>query len=253
MSPADEFEDTLDAIEQARTEHEERYFNALEQLRGRAERLLAAVRLAETAAAEQPQATAAVTVEAPISVPEAASAGPAGQQPWPSGGSWVRRQVNRAAHWLMHDYIATLDRRHMAMERALQAHADRADAGVVAAFDAIERVREAAERADQEVVESAGRGADQARSCFEALREALNRSAEAVDLVADLAERSRLLGDAKDAETLQRATHGPLRKMELMFDEFGRQQEVLLAELVGRRQELDALISRVSNTPEDRD
>jgi hypothetical protein len=31
--------------------------------------------------------------------------------------------------------------------------------------------------------------------------------------------------------------------MELVFDEFARQQESMLAQLVGRRQELDALIA----------
>jgi hypothetical protein len=36
--------------------------------------------------------------------------------------------------------------------------------------------------------------------------------------------------------------------MELVFDEFARQQEALLAQLVGRRKELDALIAGVNQS-----
>ena len=100
-------------------------------------------------------------------------------------------------------------------------------------------------RRDAEILEATAAADARLRELSESLREAVNRAAEAIDSLADLAEQARLLADAKDAENLQRATRGPARKMEIMFEEFGRQQEALLAELVGRRRHLDDLIGQL--------
>jgi len=51
---------------------------------------------------------------------------------------------------------------------------------------------------------------------------------------------------------LQRAVAGPLRRMEVLFDEFSRQQEALLSQLVGRRRELDDLVRAVTPASEER-
>jgi len=73
-------------------------------------------------------------------------------------------------------------------------------------------------------------------------------------LQAALATHQEMLSlvNAKDAEVLQRAVAGPLRRMEVLFDEFGRQQEALLSQLVGRRRELDEIVRMVTPTPEER-
>jgi hypothetical protein len=57
------------------------------------------------------------------------------------------------------------------------------------------------------------------------------------------------LVNAKDAEVLQRAVAGPLRRMEVLFDEFARQQEALLAQLVGRHRELDEVARALTERP----
>jgi hypothetical protein len=80
-------------------------------------------------------------------------------------------------------------------------------------------------------------------SATKAAHAAFERAAEALAAAADVHREAHRVVNAKDAELLQRAAAGPLRRMELVFDEFARQQEALLAQLIGRRQELDALIA----------
>ncbi|MFQ5744502.1 MAG: hypothetical protein ACE5HV_13065, partial [Acidobacteriota bacterium] len=97
-----------------------------------------------------------------------------------------------------------------------------------------------------------GEGEPGARGSFsdavETMRGALQCAVEALAADLSLQEKMQQLVDAKDAETLQRAAAGPLRRMELVFDEFARQQEALIAELVGRRQHLDALIEQLESS-----
>lgn len=244
MAEQHEFEQTLDQLEHARRAKEQEYFEHLRELEARVGRLSAAAASAESLAAERQPPV-------PEPLPEAAVGGelpggdalpPADQEPWPSAGAWMRRRLNAVVRWALRDYLAVLDSRHRGIARGMRAQGEALTALSVAAGQSIEEVR----RHNQEICD---RALDQSRgwtegstAATESLREALNRTVESLDLLVGTAERLRLLADAKDAETLQRSVHGPARKMELMFEEFARQQEALLAELVGRRQEIDEII-----------
>lgn len=210
------FEDTLDVLEEQREETEARFRELLGELEERVAELRTATAEAlevhgtETAgrqaALDELHRQHGAATEATRSEPRA---------PWPGGRGLFRRCINRTARWLLRDYLEAMDRR-----------ADE----VTARLDQV-RLREAATAtgwtSTAELLHRA------ARSATEALGAAAAVQREMLDLV-----------NAKDAEVLQRAVAGPLRRMEIVFDEFGRQQEALLAELVGKRAELDALIER---------
>lgn len=133
---------------------------------------------------------------------------------WPRGGG-LRGLVNRLARWLMRDFLEAIDRRqHLHTRRVedLELRVDRLQGTLAGDGDVGEALNEALGRAHG------------------ALQAALSTYSQMLDLV-----------NAKDAEVLQRAVAGPLRRMELLFDEFGRQQEALLSQLVGKRRELEEL------------
>ncbi len=225
---SEEFERTLDALERERERVEAAFREAVERLESRVARLREAAAAAERRAAEVQRQRP----WKPEGGAEPAAAAPAEAGPWPAGASFARRLLNRFVGWLGRDYWHALDRRADGLRAELARQAEwrsllqrRLDAQA----HALERVSViAADAVPWPVGES--------------VREALNRAVEAVDLLAGVLARLHELIDAKDAEALQRAAHGPLRKMELVFEEFARQQEALLAELVGRRRQLDELL-----------
>lgn len=144
---------------------------------------------------------------------------------WPRGGVGLRGRVNRLARWLIRDFLEVLDRRrdvHTSRVEDLKGRVDRLQ-------DTMSVDGEAAETAHEAL-----------GSAHAALQAALATHTEMLVLV-----------NAKDAEVLQRAVSGPLRRMEVLFDEFGRQQEALLSQLVGRRRELDDLVRAVTPAPEE--
>ncbi len=145
---------------------------------------------------------------------------------WPQGRGGGRGLLNRFAAWLMRDFLETIDRRGEAQGRRLEA----LEVGVGSLKESA-----SADEASYAALNEALSGAQAA------LQAALSTQREMLDLV-----------NAKDAEVLQRAVAGPLRRMEILFDEFGRQQEALLSQLVGRRQELDDLVRRLTPTPEEK-
>lgn len=225
----DGFDRTLETLGQEREARELQYRAQLQRLRDLLESLAAAARHAEALAVSREQRLAELAAGAGVTgaLPLVDGLPLPDQDPWPSSGRWFRRAVNSAIAWLLRDYLAVLDRRHQAVGLCVSAHTE----------------------VLQSLHSTLGESLVQLQRCdatvpaLEALREALNRTVECLDAFAEFPDQLRLLDDAKHAETLQRATHGPLRKMDLVFGEFGRQQEALLAELVGRRQELDALVS----------
>jgi len=248
---SEQFEATLEALGRARELAEQEYFDLLERMRARVETTRDAARVA-AAAAERSVGEWQAPADIPIDLPGDAAAAPAAaQEPWPSGIRGHRGFIDRLARWLLRDYLAVLDARHEALAEASRQQARELGHLVSAVADAAGRLR----NADKTLAAMVGERFDELAQAhtrrLEAVREAVNRTTEGLDLVADCAERLRLLADAKDAETLQRAAHGPLRKMEIMFQEFGRQQESLLAELVGRRQDLDDLLAQLAAAPEE--
>lgn len=82
----------------------------------------------------------------------------------------------------------------------------------------------------------------EAREHVEAVRELAGRVAEALETSALAIRRGLDLLNAKEAETVHVATHGARAQAELTMSELARQQEALLAELVGRRQDLERLV-----------
>lgn len=232
----DGFDRTLEALGQEREARELQYQAQLQRLRDLLEALAAAARHAEALAVGREQQLAQLAAGAGVAGTEPFVDGlpRPDQDPWPKSGGWFRRAVNAAIGWLLRDYLAVLDRRHHAVGLCVSAHTE-----VLQALHS---------RLGESLVQL--QRCDATVPALEALREALNRTVESLHAFADFPDLLRLLDDAKHAETLQRATHGPLRKMDLMFDEFGRQQEALLAELVGRRQELDALVSALRVDPD---
>lgn len=153
---------------------------------------------------------------------EAGASGVAGAVPtrpgWPGGGRGVRGWINRGLQWLLRDYLEVLDRR----------------------ADRLERRTEPLEPALGEVRELAREVGRSGEAVDDAARRTARGTVEALAAVASIQELIRHLVDAKDAELLERATAGPLRRTDLLLDELARQQEALLAELVGRSRGSDA-------------
>jgi hypothetical protein len=223
---AQRFEDTMDVLEARREETEARFrdlsaqlsahVSALGEATGRAAELYGpVVGAGRRAAAAAEGGSVGTTGDGAEPVPLT----------WPQRTTGWRGILDRLAHWLMRDHLEVLDRRHDAHQRR--------------------------------VAELEGRVADlhgTVRAEAEAgavLSDALGKAQQA--LQAALATHNEMLAlvNAKDAEVLQRAVAGPLRRMEVIFDEFGRQQEALLAQLVGRRRELDEIVRIVTPTPKE--
>jgi hypothetical protein len=220
------FEDTMDVLEGEREATEARFRALLAELTAH----VADVRRATDRSMElyQDQLTARRDALGSVSdsLAEAAGEESLGRRlGWPQGGGGLRGRVNRLARWLIRDYLEVLDRRRDAHARRvedLEGRVDRLQGALSADGEAAEAVHGAL------------------GSAHAALQAGLATHAEMLALV-----------NAKDAEVLQRAVAGPLRRMEVVFDEFGRQQEALLSQLVGRRRELDDLVRAVTPAPEE--
>jgi hypothetical protein len=221
------FEDTMDALESEREATEARFRELLAELTAH----IADVRDASDRSTELYQTQVTARREALASVKDRLNEA-AGEESlnrdlgWPQGGGGLRGRVNRLARWLIRDYLEVLDRRgdvHTSRVEDLKGSVDQLQGTLLVDGEAAEALTEALGAA------------------HEALQAALATHAEMLNLV-----------NAKDAEVLQRAVAGPLRRMEVLFDEFGRQQEALLSQLVGRRRELDALVRAVTPTPKEK-
>ncbi len=225
------FEDTMDVLEARREETEARFRDLLAQLTSHVED----VRVANDRSMRLYQEHVDVRREALASVKdglaEAARDDPSDADlAWPLGGGFGRRLLNGLSRWVLRDFFEVLDRRGDTRSQRVDTLAAR-----------VEALRERVDRL-QSTVSTDGAAA-------EALNQALGAAQQA--LQAALATHAEMLHlvNAKDAEVLQRAVAGPLRRMEVLFDEFGRQQEALLSQLVGRRRELDRLVRSVSPSP----
>ncbi len=207
------FEDTLDALEAQREQTEVCFRELLDGLATSVDAVRAATQQIEAHSRQHGEARAQALAQLDERVVADAATRAV---PWPTGCGFVRRRVNAFARWFLRDYLETIDRR----ADALTAGIDGLEGGI-AQLRVITASLADAER-DQQML-------DLLRASHAALDAAASAHRQMLDLV-----------NAKDAELLQRAVGGPLRRMELIFDEFGRQQEALLAQLVGRRRELDA-------------
>ncbi|MGD8330788.1 MAG: hypothetical protein PVJ49_15265 [Acidobacteriota bacterium] len=220
------FEDTMDALEAQREVTEGHFRELLEEL---GEQVRAVRDSTErTTAAYQAQIDARRDALAAVkdSLREAAGEESLDRaRAWPSGGSGWRGGINRLARWLIRDYLEVIDRRDDVRTRRVE--------DIKLRVDRLQETLSAESEVAGALEEALGRG-------HQALQTALTTHAEMLVLV-----------NAKDAEVLQRAIAGPLRRMEVLFDEFGRQQEALLAQLVGRRRELDELVRAVTPAPEE--
>lgn len=242
---------TLDELEAARVTAEDDYLGHVRELEGRVARVLEAAAAAEAAARQAGETLHAVPAVAPVSIPEPivvpkADRQQADQAPWPVGGGSVRAILNRLARWWLRDYLVVLDSRHEALaERSRHVETDLDDAlGAVVSQQA--GLLSSCAQLNQTLVDLQAwtRTAwDEQASRTELLREGLDRVGEAIDFVAGASLRLRTLINAKNAETVQRVMGGVDQKAEVVLDALARRQEALLAELVGRRQELDELVA----------
>ncbi len=226
------FEDTMDVLEARREETEGRFRELLGQLAGHVDD----VRAATERSTSLYQAQVDVRREALAAVKDGLVEA-AGDEPpdddvaWPSGGGFGRRLLNSLSHWVLRDFFEVLDRRGDMRTRRV----DTLGARVEALRERVDQLQSTVST-DGDVAEALNQALGAAQ---QALQAALVTHAEMLELV-----------NAKDAEVLQRAVAGPLRRMEVLFDEFGRQQEALLSQLVGRRRELDRLVGAVSASPQ---
>ncbi len=252
---------TLDQLEAVRVAVETEYLDCMHGLEVRADALRAAVSALELGnaaggaaippsesilSAASPAALLAPAAERPDEAP------PAEWNP-PVGGirGWL-------ASWLLGDLQPVIDQRQSANDAALAEL--RADLGSLRAevAAALDRAQQAATAQldsalvglgavqEQQRVAATEARAQEARR-WRGVGEALDHAVEGLTLATRLSERLRAVVDAKDAEGLQRAVQGPSLQVEVIVDELTRRQEALLAQLVGRRQELDKLIESVSN------
>jgi hypothetical protein len=234
------FENTLDRLESERESIEVAYQQSLSTLENRVQRLAAATEEVGRATRAREEARAEIVRRAQerLGGKAASAASTTPEWPsWPSGGGPVRRLVNGLMGRLMRDHLVVIDRR-----------ADR----ITERLDLLEGLFGdllAATGGDVDVA-STTPGAPSGEGTLSApgaARAAFECAAEALAAAAEVHRGAHRVVNAKDAELLQRAAAGPLRRMELVFDEFARQQEALLAQLVGRRQELDALVADLRN------
>lgn len=230
------FEDTLDRLESERESIEDEYRQSLATLDECVQRLAAAAEEVgrATRAREDARAEIARRAQQRLGDEGASAASTTPEWPaWPTGGGPVRRLLNGLMGRLMRDYLEVVDHRTDRIRERLDLlegvfgdllAATGGDAGV-------------------ESPASGDRSGERGLSATVAARTAFECAAEALAAAAEVHRGAHRVVNAKDAELLQRAASGPLRRMELVFDEFARQQEAMLAQLVGRRQELDALVA----------
>ncbi len=222
------FEDTMDVLEARREETEARFRDLLAQLTTHVEDVRAAAERSTRLYREHVDVRREALASVKDSLAEAAVKDPPDADvAWPSGGGSARRLLNGLSRWVLRDFFEVLDRRGDTLGArvdALRERVDRLQSTVSTDDEAAEALNEVLGAAQQ------------------ALQAALATHAEMLQLV-----------NAKDAEVLQRAVAGPLRRMEILFDEFGRQQEALLSQLVGRRRELDRLVRAAGPSPQGED
>ena len=240
---------TLDELAATRGAAEDDYLAHVRELERRVAGVLEAAAEAEDGA-RQSEAGAApesspVSLPQPLELPKP-DRQQADQPPWPVGGGGLRGVLNGFARWWLRDYLAVLDARHEALaERSRHLETDLDDA-VAALVDHQVKLLASCTQLNQALTDLRGWGRSawsEHRSRTELLRHALNRIGEAIDLVSGASLRLRALMNAKDAETVQRVVGGVDRKAEIVLDALARRQEALLAELVGRRQELDEILA----------
>ncbi len=226
------FEDTMDVLEARREKTEARFRDLLAQLTGHVDNVRAATERSTRLYQEHVDARREPLALGKDGLAEAAGDDdpPDADVAWPSGGGFARRLLNGLSRWVLRDFLEVLDRRNDTRSQRVDALGARVDA-----------LRERVDR----LLSTVSTDGDVAG----ALNQALGAAQQA--LQAALATHAEMLQlvNAKDAEVLQRAVAGPLRRMEVLFDEFGRQQEALLSQLVGRRRELDRLVRAVSPSP----
>lgn len=221
MTDADgpRFEDTMASLESHREAVELRFRELLTELTGRID----AVRAAADRSARLYESQVEVRREALAAVRDGLTEEDREQDAdlsWPTSGRGVRAAMNRFARRILRDFLEVMDRREDFRTR---------------------RVDDLKERVDrlQATVSTEGESAA-------ALNESLTQAHEALQATLSIHAQMLDLVNAKDAEVLQRAVAGPLRRMEVLFHEFSRQQEALLSQLVGRRQELDRLVASIT-------
>ena len=230
------FEETLDRLESERESIEDEYGQSLTILDECVQHLAAATEEVgrATRAREEARAEIARRAQQRLGDKAASAASTTPEWPaWPAGGGPVRRLVNGLMGRLMRDYLEVVGHR----TDRIKEHLDLlegvfGDMLAATGGDAGVESPESGDQSDEGGLSAAGA----ARAAFECAAEALAAAAE-------VHRGAHRVVNAKDAELLQRAASGPLRRMELVFDEFARQQEAMLAQLVGRRQELDALVA----------
>ena len=275
------FEDTLDVLEERRQTTEAAFRTRLADFRAQIRQLATTAVSALDVAARR-----ARSQEAALRGARQSLAGVVARMserrptiPWPNEGGRLRRNLNRFLLWLLRDYLEVVDRRSDATTLRL----DELQEGVQnllemisaldgaeldgaklddAKLDGAELDGEGEVAADEGAVVagtgetgtadfSGGEILPEVSEVIDAVGSALECAAQTLSAVVEVHEEMLGLVDAKDAEVLQRSVAGPLRRMELVFDEFGRQQEALLAQLVGRRRELDELIEKASGAMDD--
>jgi hypothetical protein len=224
------FEGTLDRLEAEREAVEIEYRSKLTVLEECVGRLAAATDEVGRAVQARDDARAAIARRARKRLGDGVISGDgtAGDlSPWPAAGGPLRRLINGLMRRLMRDYLEVVDRRTDRLNERL---------------DLLDGLFGDLLEASGGHVEDAGSETGGKLSTAGAAHAAFERAAESLAAAADVHRHAHRVVNAKDAELLQRAAAGPLRRMELVFDEFARQQEALLARLIGRKQELDALI-----------
>ena len=240
---------TFAELEAARVAAEDDYLSHVRELEDRVARVLEAAAAAESAAREADPMPAtdmpSLSSPKPLELPKS-DRQQADQAPWPAGGGAVRALLNRFTRWWLRDYLAVLDARHEALAvRSHHLETDLDDSLTALVAQQAELLAICAQLnqtlADVQGWAQSALGEQASRS--ELLRAGLDRVGEAIDFVAGASLRLRTLMNAKDAETVQRVVGGVDQKAEIVLDALARRQEALLAELVGRRQELDELVA----------
>jgi hypothetical protein len=238
------FEETLDRLEGERDAIEVEYRKKLTALDECVQGFAAAIE--EVGRAARAREEAREQIAARVEARLGAGAAPGSEDrwappPWPAGGGPLRRLVNGLMRRLMRDYLDVIDRRTDQLNERLDLIQ-----GVFGDLLAATGGSARAEEATGDDHASSGAGD---LSTTAAAHAAFTSAADALAAAVEVHREAHRVVNAKDAEVLQRAAAGPLRRMELVFDEFARQQEALLAQLVGRRQELDDLIAGVKQSP----
>ena len=214
----------MDVLEAEREATEARFRQLLAELTGHVNRVREAADRSAELYQSQLEARRQALASVRDGITEAANEGSLGTGlSWPDRSPGLRGAANRLVRWLMRDFLEVLDRRGDMHSRRVDDLRGRVD------------ILQETVSTESEALNDALAGA------HAALQAALATHREMLSLV-----------NAKDAEVLQRAVAGPLRRMEVLFDEFGRQQEALLSQLVGRRRELDEIVRMVTPTPEER-